>query len=551
MTKKAITPEALRKRAVRLVEERAAKPRAGESDDDPKRLVQELEIHQIELEMQNEELRAARMELEAGLERYTELFDFAPIGYATLVPDVIREINHAGARLLGTERSRLIERRFAAFVAQHDVPAFTALLGKALEGDGPASGEFALVLARGTSIAVRLTVTTVSRPQPTFLLAFEDITARRAAEDALREADRRKSDFLAVLSHELRNPLMPIWNGLYLLDHVEPGSEPARRARAIIERQITHLTRMVEDLLDIARIDRGKIQLQLERIELEPLVSRTIDDHRASYEASGIVVGVDFQAGSSWVDADSTRVNQIISNVLGNAEKFTPRGGSVEVSIRRRPPVVTVRVRDSGAGIPAELIDKVFEPFAQAPQTMARSRGGLGLGLAMVKHLVELHGGRVSITSEGIGRGSEIAIVLPLAEAPVDVAPAAVRPAQPRRRILVIEDLADAAASLEHALTLSGHEVRIAMDGLTGLALARTFRPEILICDIGLPGMTGYQVAAAFRSDAQLTTTYLMALSGYADPEDIRRATDAGFDRYLAKPIDMATLGSVLAGISR
>ncbi|HEX2686494.1 MAG TPA: ATP-binding protein [Kofleriaceae bacterium] len=534
-----------------MVEERAAKPRAGESDDDPKRLVQELEIHQIELEMQNEELRAARMELEAGLERYTELFDFAPIGYATLVPDVIREINHAGARLLGTERSRLIERRFAAFVAQHDVPAFTALLGKALEGDGPASGEFALVLARGTSIAVRLTVTTVSRPQPTFLLAFEDITARRAAEDALREADRRKSDFLAVLSHELRNPLMPIWNGLYLLDHVEPGSEPARRARAIIERQITHLTRMVEDLLDIARIDRGKIQLQLERIELEPLVSRTIDDHRASYEASGIVVGVDFQAGSSWVDADSTRVNQIISNVLGNAEKFTPRGGSVEVSIRRRPPVVTVRVRDSGAGIPAELIDKVFEPFAQAPQTMARSRGGLGLGLAMVKHLVELHGGRVSITSEGIGRGSEIAIVLPLAEAPVDVAPAAVRPAQPRRRILVIEDLADAAASLEHALTLSGHEVRIAMDGLTGLALARTFRPEILICDIGLPGMTGYQVAAAFRSDAQLTTTYLMALSGYADPEDIRRATDAGFDRYLAKPIDMATLGSVLAGISR
>jgi PAS domain S-box-containing protein len=548
MAKQIVTPEALRQRAVQLLEERAAKGRSGGSNKDAKRLVQELEIHQVELELQNEELRAARIELEAGLERYTELFDFAPIGYATLVPDdVIREVNHAGARLLGKERSRLVDRRFGVFVAPPDVPAFTALLGKALEGDGPASCELSLAPTAKTSIQVRITATAVSRRQPTILLAFEDVTARKASEEALREADRRKSDFLAVLSHELRNPLMPIRNGLFLLDHAEPGSERARRAREIIERQITHITRLIEDLLDITRIDRGKIQLQLERIELEALVSRTIDDHRASYEASGIALATDFAAGSSWVDADPTRMNQVISNVLGNAEKFTPRGGSVGVSIRRRDAVVTVRVRDSGAGIPAELIDKVFEPFAQAPQTVERSRGGLGLGLAMVKGLVELHGGRVSITSEGVGHGSEIAVTLPLAASPVEIVPAAVRPLQPSRRILVIEDLADAAASLEQALTIEGHEVRVAADGPTGLALARAFHPEVLICDIGLPGMNGYEVAVAVRSDTSLRTTYLVALSGYAQPDDIQRAIAAGFDRHLAKPVDMAMLGRVLA----
>lgn len=550
MAKKLNPPDVLRKKAAQLLEQRAGAVRESEAGHDARRLVQELEIHQIELELQNEELRATRNELEAGLERYTELFDFAPVGYATLAPDdVIREINHAGARVLGKERARLIERRFTAFVTPRDRPAFTALLGKVLDGEGIASDELSLEPAVGAPIQVRVTVTTVARAQLTLLVAFEDITARKAAEHALREADRRKGEFLAVLSHELRNPLMPIQNALYLLDHVEPGSEQARRAREIIERQITHISHLVEDLLDITRIDRGKIQLELERLELEPLVSRTLDDHRASYEASGIALRTDFEAGSSWIDVDPTRLNQIIGNVLGNAEKFTPRGGSVDVRIRRQGSIVTVRVRDSGAGIPAELIDQVFEPFAQAPQTVARSRGGLGLGLAMVRGLVELHGGRVSIASEGPGRGSEVAIALPLADAPAEVAPAPARPPPVSRRILVIEDLPDSVASLEQALTIGGHQVRVAMDGPTGLALARAFRPEVLICDIGLPGMNGYEVAAAFRNDTSLTTIYLVALSGYAQPDDIQRAADAGFDLYLAKPIDMAALGRVLAGI--
>jgi two-component system CheB/CheR fusion protein len=488
--------------------------------------------------------------------RYVELFDFAPIGYATLSSDgVVREVNHAGARVLGKVRSRVVGTPFATFVAAGDRIALQALLLRVADGDAAASCELAIA---GRPVHVRLTATAVAHAERMILVAIEDITERLArearlarTEQALREADRRKDEFLGMLSHELRNPLGPIRGSLYILDHVEPASQQALAARAVIERQVTHLTRLVDDLLDVTRISRGKIELQRERVELAELTRRTVDDHRASFEALGVGLEARLQPGPFWLDADPARLVQIASNLLGNAEKFTPRGGKVAVSVEARGEKVALRVHDTGVGIAPELIPGMFEPFVQAPQTMERSRGGLGLGLAMVKGLVELHGGTVRISSEGAGRGTEVVVLLPLASGPAQAARAAEEAPVRRRRVLLIEDNADTAASLGEALRLMGHDTRAADRGLAGLELARTFQPEVVICDLGLPGMNGYAVAAAFRADEALREIPLIALSGYARPEDRQRALAAGFDHHVAKPPAMEQLGGLIAGASR
>ena len=517
---------------------------------DERRLLHELDIHQVELELQNEELRRARVELEAALERYAELFEFAPIGYTALAEDdTIREINHAGARLLGREQVRLVATRFSALVAGCDVPRFHALLAKAREGEASARGELVLELPGRGSVHVRLTATMLTRGEPLILLAFEDISDRHAHEEALarsqaalRDANRRKDDFLATLSHELRNPLAPIRNSLIVLELAQPGSEGARKAQQVIGRQVIHLTRLIDDLLDITRITRQKFQLQRQRVDLTELVCRTVEDHRGSFEARGVRVELSASPEALWVDADPERLNQVVSNLLGNSEKFTPAGGSVLVGIQPGGLGARLCVRDTGSGIPPELIDHLFEPFAQAPQTLDRSRGGLGLGLAMVKGIVELHGGTVGMTSQGLGCGTEAVISLPLVSAPPHVSAEAVTgPTQPRR-VLVIEDNPDAAASLADVLALSGHDVQVANDGISGIAQARSFRPEIVICDIGLPEMDGYDVARAFRAEPILAHAYLIAISGYARDTDVQHAVAAGFDQHLAKPPDLQSL---------
>ncbi len=516
---------------------------------DERRLLHELDIHQVELELQNEELRRARVEIEAALERYAELFEFAPIGYATLASDeTIREINHAGARLLRRERARLAGVRFGALVDAPDGSRLTVLLAKVSAGETSACCELALNV-RGDRVYVRLTATMLMRRETLTLLAFEDITERHAREEelartqaALREADRRKDDFLAALSHELRNPLAPIRNSLIVLELAQPGSDGARKAQEVIGRQVIHLTRLIDDLLDITRITRQKFQLQRQRVELTELVHRTVEDHRSSFEARGVRVELSVSPEALWVDADPERLNQVVSNLLSNAEKFTPAGGSVLVGIEPGGLGVRLSVRDTGTGIPPELIEHLFEPFAQAPQTLARSRGGLGLGLAMVKGIIELHGGTVGIKSQGLGSGTEVVVSLPLASAPAPKAVVAATIRVRRRRILVIEDNRDAAMSLADVLALSGHDVQISYDGPDGITQARSFLPEIVICDIGLPEMDGYAVARAFRADPALQHAYLIAISGYAQDTDIQHALVAGFDHHLAKPPDLHAL---------
>jgi signal transduction histidine kinase/CheY-like chemotaxis protein len=363
----------------------------------------------------------------------------------------------------------------------------------------------------------------------------------------LRDADRRKSEFLAVLSHELRNPLGPIRNSIYLLERAAPGSEQALRARQVLRRQTEHLTRLVDDLLDVTRISVGKIELHRVHLDLREIVRRTTDDLRSLFAQGSVDLAVESPPDPVIVDADPTRMAQVLGNLLQNALKFTPHGGSVRVRLAAQDGAAALSVADDGAGMEPATIERMFEPFTQADRTLARSSGGLGLGLSLVRGLVVLHGGEVTARSEGLGRGAEFLVRVPLAaaragaEGPQDVAPA---PAG--RSILVIEDNEDGAQSLADVLELQGHRVHIASDGRAGLALARELRPDVVLCDIGLPDLDGYAVARTLRREGALEGTRLVALSGYAQPEDRQRARDAGFDAHLAKPPDFDALLRVL-----
>jgi PAS domain S-box-containing protein len=384
--------------------------------------------------------------------------------------------------------------------------------------------------------------------------AVLDITERKRVEEALREADRRKNEFLGVLSHELRNPLAPVRNALWLLDHAGSGGTSAARAKEVLNRQVAHLSRIVDDLLDVTRITRGKIHLQKARIDVLELVRRTIEDHRTVFSEREVEVTARLAQLPIWIDADPTRVSQAIGNLLQNAAKFTDPGGHVAVTAERDAQLgAVVAVRDDGIGFAPALLGRMFEPFTQGDDSLHRTRGGLGLGLSLVKGLVELHGGSVEARSEGPGRGAEFVLRFPLAPEQPALAGEAlpVGSAMSARRVLVIEDNADAAETLREMLEMWGHEVAVASDGRAGVAKARSFAPDVVLCDIGLPEMDGYEVARAIRADPEIAATFLVAVTGYALPEDQRRAAEAGFMRHLGKPVPIEVMEQVLATAPR
>jgi CheY-like chemotaxis protein len=378
----------------------------------------------------------------------------------------------------------------------------------------------------------------------TLVSVVRDITDRkrteaalREANERLREADRRKDEFLGMLSHELRNPLAPIRNATYILHKAPPGGEQARRAQDVIERQTTHLARLVDDLLDVTRVARGKIELRRARVDLRDVVRRAADDFRLVLGERGVGFGVALGEERIWSDADAVRITQAVGNLLHNASKFTMRGGEVALSLRREGDHAVIRVRDTGEGIDAELLPRVFDPFVQGARTLARSEGGLGLGLALVKGIAELHAGTVSARSPGEGQGAEFVIRLPISRSaglPLDSTPCA-RPGHGLRSVLVVDDNQDAAESLAEVVKMLGHAVDVAYDGPGALEKVRASRPDVVLCDIGLPGMSGYDVAKALRA-VPGDHLRLIAVSGYAQPEDVRRALEAGFDGHVAKP---------------
>jgi two-component system CheB/CheR fusion protein len=543
----------LRRRAEKRSAQRSARKRR-DSAEDSRRLLHELEVRQIELEIQNKELLSARQDVEAGLTRYTRMFDFAPIGYFVLAGDgIVREVNIAGARLLGEDRGRVVGRRFAIFLPEPERRAFADFLARVITGEPTQSRSCELGIAHdGSLLQARLTGAVLGGTPPAALLALEEVGARRAADATLRDEARRKDQFLAALSHELRNPLAALGSSLDVLDCADPGSEPGLKARGIMRRQHSHLTGLVDRMLDVTRIAQGKIELRLEPIELGEVVGKTVDDHRPSFEAGGVALSLRPAGAELRVLADPARVVQVLENLLGNALKFTSRGGKVEVGLKRHLMEAVVSVRDNGVGIAPEMLPHLFTAFTQASHTIDRAAGGLGLGLAMVKGLVELHRGTVEAGSGGAGAGSTFTVRLPLGEPGARVAyerqPSGAAEHPPRkRRLLIIDDNRDVARALQDVLRLDGHDVHVASDGPAGLALARELRPDVVLCDIGLPGMDGYAVAQALRKEAVLARTLLVALSGHGLPEDIQRALGAGFDRYVAKPPTLQTLERVIA----
>jgi signal transduction histidine kinase/CheY-like chemotaxis protein len=372
----------------------------------------------------------------------------------------------------------------------------------------------------------------------------ERVLTHAKDEEALREADRGRSQFIAMLSHELRAPLAPIRNALYVLERPDLPDEQRQRASTVAARQLRHLARMVDDLLDVTRVSLKDYHLDRHRVDLTPVARSAVEDHRSILAERGLDAEVHAPAEPVIVDGDAARLTQVIGNLLMNAAKFTDPGGKVVVRVEVAGGEATLRVEDTGIGIPEELLGTIFEPFVQADTTLARTRGGLGLGLAVVRTLVELHGGAVRAKSAGSGRGSEFVVTLPLAPRP-GPAPARARPGA-ARRVLIIEDNEDTAATLKEVLEIEGHEVRVESDGPNGVEAAFRFRPDVVLCDIGLPGLSGYEVARRLRSAPEVSAR-LVAVTGYSSPEDVREAAEAGFHHHVPKPADLDQLARLVA----
>ncbi|HSO00529.1 MAG TPA: ATP-binding protein, partial [Candidatus Nanopelagicales bacterium] len=371
-----------------------------------------------------------------------------------------------------------------------------------------------------------------------------------------RDADRRKDEFLAMLSHELRNPLAPMLMGLELLRRRAAGT-PLDRTAAVVQRQALTITRLVDDLLDVSRVTRGNIALQPERLDLAAVITSSVETARPLLQERRHDITVELSPGLQ-VEGDRVRLEQVLTNLLNNAGKYTDPGGRIAIRSTRADDEALITVIDNGLGVAPDVLPHIFDPFMQARRSLDRSQGGLGIGLTLVKRLVEMHGGRVEARSEGPGLGTELRVHLPLAEAsetvpaidrltPVNDTPL---PAAPSGlQVLVVDDNLDAAESLEAMLHDLGHAVTLAHDGPTALATAAASAPDLILLDIGLPGMDGYEVVRRLRAQPAFTGTRIVAVSGYGQAEDLRRSAEAGFDQHLIKPANARVLAEIAASV--
>jgi PAS domain S-box-containing protein len=407
-------------------------------------------------------------------------------------------------------------------------------------------GSIRWVVARG-DVVTRPGNTSV--PVTVLLLSLMDVTERRLAEEGLKQADREKDDFLALLAHELRNPLAPIRTAVQLLKMRKQPDAEGQRLHAVIDRQVQHLVRMVDDLLDVSRVLRGKVELRREPIDIADAIAIAAETSRPLIDAQKQQLKLDLPSRAVMVHGDAVRLSQVIANLLNNASKYSDAGATIQLSAAAAGGDVRIEVRDAGAGIPAELLPRVFEPFVQADRSLERSRGGLGIGLTLVKKIVELHHGQVTAESAGLGQGSAFTIRLPAhtgagaaagttsAQPPVIAFPA---------RVLVVDDNVDAAESLAMLLQSDGHTVSVAHNGVDAVQRAEAWRPDIAVLDVGLPGMNGYEVASVLRQRGD-TCPELIAVTGYGQAADTKRAFEAGFRFHLVKPVDARDLTTAIA----
>jgi signal transduction histidine kinase/DNA-binding response OmpR family regulator len=375
-----------------------------------------------------------------------------------------------------------------------------------------------------------------------------EMARAKDAEERLQQASRRKDEFLAMLSHELRNPLAPIVTAAQVLGKIAPSDARIAWVREVIERQVTHLAGLVDDLLDVSRITQGKITLHREAVELGKVIEHSLEIVRPLVDSKRHALAIHTPDTPIWVFGDFSRLSQIFSNVLHNAAKYTSDGGSIELTVNVDNGSVAVRVRDNGIGIDAQFLPHVFEVFTQGYRGLDRSQGGLGVGLAVVRRLVELHQGEVNVTSEGAGSGTEVSVRLPCISEVVPHAGIQATPAtrQGGKRILVVDDNADAAESIAVFMRMEGHDVKTVTDAMQALGCFEAFAPEVAIIDIGLPGMNGYELAASIRANEAATPPLMIALTGYGQAEDFDRSRDAGFDHHFVKPADLKAIQTAI-----
>jgi PAS domain S-box-containing protein len=389
---------------------------------------------------------------------------------------------------------------------------------------------------------------------------IRDITERSRLErqtkeqaEALADLHRRKDEFLAMLSHELRSPLAPILNAVHLLRLQGNENLIQHQARVVIERQVGQLSRLVDDLLEVSRIATGRVRLQRERLDLRGIVERAVETVRPLIDRRRHDLSVSLPPGPLWADADPTRLEQVMVNLLNNAAKYTDEGGRIWLTARQEENSVVLRLRDTGVGIGPDLLPRIFDLFAQADRSLDRSQGGLGIGLSVVQRLVEMHGGTVQAFSAGPGQGSEFVVCLPSPpplEAPGEKPEAAADKPALSWRVLVVDDNVDTAESMGLLLRMSGHEVQMAYTGPTGLEAAVAYQPDVVLLDIGLPGMNGLEVARRLRQHPQLKGAWLVAMTGYGREADLQRSREAGFDHHLIKPVNPLSLLQLLAALA-
>ena len=380
--------------------------------------------------------------------------------------------------------------------------------------------------------------------------AYLDVTDQKEAEESLRDADRKKDDFIALLAHELRNPLAPIRNGLNILRLAGADVEAARTTREIMERQIAHMVRLIDDLLDVSRINRNKMELRLSRVTLAEAVGGALETARPVVDAGGHELSVSLPAAPIYLEADLTRLAQVFGNLLTNSAKYTRPGGKIWLTAEHRGGDVAVSVRDNGIGIPAGSLANIFDMFSQVDRGIERATGGLGIGLALVKGLVEMHGGTVAASSGGEGRGSTFTVTLPVIAAPAAPAMTPRSNGRPeiRRRILIVDDSRDGADTLARMLRLMGNDVRTANDGIEGVEAAGEFRPEVVLMDVGMPLLNGLDATRRIRSQEWGRDMTIIALTGWGQEGDKERSREAGCDGHLVKPVDIADLERLLGG---
>jgi PAS domain S-box-containing protein len=513
------------------------------------------------------ERRRARDALRQSAERLRMALEAARMiawDWNVVTDQIHRSLNAQEFTGLGAGAVDAAGRGFSDLVHPEDRARAEAAVRAALEGRAEYDTEFRILDPDGTVRWVhdRASVIRDAAGCPSRMTGMMwDVTERKGLEEELRrraaalaEADRRKNEFLAMLAHELRNPLAPIRNALYILQLPGAPATQVERVRAMMERQIQHLVRLVDDLLDVSRIMRGKIDLRKEPLELSAVVTQAVETAQPAIDAQSHQLTVSLPPEPVRLEGDLVRLAQVLANLLNNAAKYTERGGHIWLSADREGSEVVIHVRDNGIGIAPEMLPRIFDLFVQVDRSIQRSQGGLGIGLTLVRRLVEMHGGTIRARSAGPGKGSEFIVRLPALPEAARICQAGAEPngmGKPApRRILVVDDNVDSAESLALLLRRGGHEVRTAYDGPTAVQEARNFRPEVAFLDIGMPGMSGFEVAQQLRQEEGLNQALLVAMTGYGQDEDRRHSHEAGFDHHLVKPVDPAAVEKLIASLA-